>query len=334
MADEDLAVRALCAVGFNGFGFQTDDGVSPPGYMVLAFLSRPVPKGNLIMAWPDGPAPIHVNHETVRLQAHFASNRMAVDDFLGHKFIKLHWTEYQRIPEVLQYFLDHDFNLQLRNTLKVVYEAGERFLPLEMEARFIRNFRQYMVDCTAWCPRYTTPQAYALKAFGTDRLLVERNWATPEGRAFCRELQTYVEPELYWSDVKLDVMRWEGVDRVLRRYRLLQYGTWWWVPPVAVEGPEDPAVDGPEQKASEPPAQPPPRMIGPDEAEQPLQPPLCVLCEENPSNTRVLPCEHMVVCHACSDRLKPTNDRCLCVQCRQPIALVLCDGREPEEREA
>jgi formylmethanofuran dehydrogenase subunit E len=49
----------------------------------------------------------------------------------------------------------------------------------------------------------------------------------------------------------------------------------------------------------------------------------CVICLEREANTMVLPCEHAVVCKACSDLLKNTPNQHLCVYCRQKIDHVL-----------
>lgn len=45
----------------------------------------------------------------------------------------------------------------------------------------------------------------------------------------------------------------------------------------------------------------------------------CVVCMETKADTRVKPCLHVVVCRACSDKLKDSPNARLCVFCRQPI---------------
>ncbi len=56
-----------------------------------------------------------------------------------------------------------------------------------------------------------------------------------------------------------------------------------------------------------------------DTTQQEKQEELCVICLDKAADTMVLPCEHSVVCHACSKKLESTNDARLCVQCRRPI---------------
>jgi len=45
----------------------------------------------------------------------------------------------------------------------------------------------------------------------------------------------------------------------------------------------------------------------------------CVVCQDAPPDTLVIPCNHVVVCHDCSDALAGTPNAHVCVVCRQPI---------------
>ena len=49
----------------------------------------------------------------------------------------------------------------------------------------------------------------------------------------------------------------------------------------------------------------------------------CMICLDRPADTLVLPCEHQVVCAACSAKLQDTPDAHTCVRCRRKIAAVL-----------
>lgn len=51
----------------------------------------------------------------------------------------------------------------------------------------------------------------------------------------------------------------------------------------------------------------------------------CVICLERRADTMVLPCEHVVCCRECSQRLRETPNARVCVYCRQPIKAVLAD---------
>lgn len=49
---------------------------------------------------------------------------------------------------------------------------------------------------------------------------------------------------------------------------------------------------------------------------------LCYICLERKANTQVSPCNHQVVCSICSEGLKNTPDRKICVRCRRGITKV------------
>lgn len=51
----------------------------------------------------------------------------------------------------------------------------------------------------------------------------------------------------------------------------------------------------------------------------------CMICLTDPPQTIVLPCGHCVCCRACSELLKKTNDKHVCIRCRRPIESILSD---------
>ena len=50
---------------------------------------------------------------------------------------------------------------------------------------------------------------------------------------------------------------------------------------------------------------------------------VCMICQELPPTTMVMPCRHVVVCENCSKKLKDTNDKHTCVRCRTEIEAVI-----------
>lgn len=46
---------------------------------------------------------------------------------------------------------------------------------------------------------------------------------------------------------------------------------------------------------------------------------MCIICEDKEADTIVRPCNHNIVCQACSNILKSTNNANSCILCRQPI---------------
>jgi hypothetical protein len=53
---------------------------------------------------------------------------------------------------------------------------------------------------------------------------------------------------------------------------------------------------------------------------------LCTVCLEVRADTMALPCEHQVVCRACSEKLKATANARSCVYCRQGLTEVVMDS--------
>lgn len=64
--------------------------------------------------------------------------------------------------------------------------------------------------------------------------------------------------------------------------------------------------------------QPPAKQVR-DSEEEPFR---CMICFDGVPSTTVYPCGHVVVCKACSDRLRNTNDHHTCVRCRCPITRI------------
>ncbi len=51
----------------------------------------------------------------------------------------------------------------------------------------------------------------------------------------------------------------------------------------------------------------------------------CFICMDAIADTLVLPCYHQCVCRSCSEKLKNSNDKYTCIQCRNVITEVLQD---------
>jgi hypothetical protein len=47
--------------------------------------------------------------------------------------------------------------------------------------------------------------------------------------------------------------------------------------------------------------------------------PLCVICEDKPADTLVMPCGHVIVCSSCSVDLRKTENAKQCVYCRRAV---------------
>ena len=305
--EDDAAIALLAASFYNGFGFQAD-ALRTRGNMVIAFLDKA--EGS---TWD-----IDEPEESKRAQEALHTNLVHVDSWIGRYYIEIHWSLYGRIPEIIQYFLDHGFHITLQHALHVHFRAGSTFSPLEVEHRYIAEFTKNMdVFAQSAAKTNTSPMAYAFGfCIGSKaKMLCEWNWQTGEGKEFCHRLRAASPADVDREfETECNFYQWPWAQAVAQKFRLFQYGPWWWgppsvVPPAPLENKESPA---PAADAS----------LAPPSAALPLQ---CCVCEERVADTMVLPCEHVVVCRQCSAGLQNTPDRSVCIQCRQPISAVLMD---------
>lgn len=265
-------IKLFDVVWTNGFGFQCS-GVLPRGSLVVAFLYR-----------DDGKEAINETKWTAKFCADLKveANCLKIDDFLGKTYLQVHWTLYQRIPEILQYTLDEGFSLTLQNKLDMHYKAGSRFDPRKLESRWIARFRELlqqfhqrpgMNDPDPWRTAYLCTMSCRWS------ILCDFNWQTQEGKAFAKELRSHVgDPDNDNDNTTLNYFLWKEVDATAKKYRLLQYADWWWVK----------QEDNKKEEDKEKEILPPPPQI-------------CVICQDRTANTFVLPCEHQVCCTICSE---------------------------------
>jgi hypothetical protein len=135
----------------------------------------------------------------------------------------------------------------------------------------------------------------------------EWNYSTPEGKAFCQILQKKMN---YKSKPEDDYRKWD----IFQNYDPTTLLT--------LDGSSSAAsisTDASAPVSSTPVSEPSKKKDLPEEDEEEV----CMICLDAKPNTMVLPCEHVVVCKACSTRLPSTPDAHTCVRCRRPITHVL-----------
>jgi hypothetical protein len=280
---------------YNGFGFQ----LHRDEYLVVAFL------------WEYDGKSIErlLESDATKIFQEQGFQGVSVDSWLTRTYLEVHWQQYDRIPDILQFALDAGFSLTLQSKLDVYYKAGDRFDPLKVEEKYVKQFFS-IIERFPQRDGFHDPDPWLLAYQSRWQLLPLWNWASPAGQAFCRQLQKHFPNKVSEEDAdtdKYNYFKFAGVDEAARKYKLLQYGKWWFGKPAI---------------APAPPSPPPPAAPAPPSA-PPTPPALCVICEERPANTLVIPCGHVVVCFECSEQLKKTPDRDVCVQCRSKIDEVM-----------
>ena len=288
--------KVLQAGYHNGFGFQAD-GVEPPGYLVIAFLSRETS--------------IDEEAETKLWQSDLRTNLVKMDEWLGRTFVQVHWTIYRRIPEVLQYAVDHDFGVLLRSRLDIYFEKGDQIDPQKWEDMFIAQLKSRCEKMN-----FSFQEYFKIGYHRQWHFLCPWNWHTEAGKKFCAFLRRTFPEEIDDDTEQCNFYKWKQTSETI-----LQYKLWNFAQPILVEK---------VQKISPPKRQTITTFQVCLHHHVPDKPPdLCILCEEQVANTKVLPCGDVVVCLECSKKLQDTPDRATCVKCRRPIQMILADGHEP-----
>lgn len=302
----DLAYT-LCLEEGGGFGFQSDE-CGPPGYITFAKFRAHRTKSQPPVIWTISDAQ-KVCDDVARTSG---STTLKTTHF-GYYFLDIHYSEYEKIPSVIQAALDSGCVITLHvpcGKLNAVFRPGDTFSWSEAERSvvedFMRRVRYYTdrgtEDTEAWCIAYEAcnhPNAWK-KSW---------NWRTKLGQEFSRKLcQALDVPAPEFTGVYAELYR--RMRPVCEKYHVL-YGSAW----------------NAYESGAEPQPVPPPSPMDTVETKETTDSKgnQCIICCYRQANTLVLPCMHSVVCKICSDKLKATPDATKCVACRRHITSVLSD---------
>ncbi len=238
-------------------------------------------------------------------------DRLRLDSFVNADFIEVR--RRGEAPAVINAVLSLGYSAQPKSLPMVTFEPSDAPYTIEkaehiLLARYIRTMLRPGVHVSQFVDIFT------------DKILDERLWKTPEGKRFARAAlaqEPWLAKELPERLLVRDDPRHPfdpSVD---------------WPPPVEDEaascGKEPPAAPRVPAAAAAP-------RDAPNEKKRPAdafssseedEPQTCVVCDERPADTRVLPCNHRVACRVCSDKLKTTPNARLCIVCRQEITEVI-----------
>ena len=230
----EAIAKALEVVHLNGFGFQCD-GVQPVGSLVVAFLSR-----DHLDSGKSGDFS-ECKETKVWRTALKLDERFKLDNWLGRAFIQVHYTLFDRIPEIVQYGLDHGFRLNLRTGIGGSYRAGETFVYQDTEARFTEYFNKLVDKEKLWSSRDSSgpkPKnmiTYVLESYYTNqfwKMLLPWNWNTPTGQAFCAMLRTECPHLIEADEAKYNYYQWPKTAKALEQAKVYDYSAWWRAPSV------------------------------------------------------------------------------------------------------
>ncbi|MBL4665489.1 MAG: RING-HC finger protein [Nitrospinaceae bacterium] len=278
-------LNAECA---NGFGFQYREET---GILILVFMTGEVlPDQDPSRILPDRyPLP-----DTVSIREGADCTSVQRGNWLGREYLEVHWSEWDRIPIVLQWLLDHHVNIQWRPNFQAYFPAGSRFSWDEAERRWVESNDHDTTLKDMWLLKLVHRTA-----------LEPYNWHTEIGRQWCSRARTRLNLSPVSDHTQDNRFTWNGYNIAAAESGVYHFGGW---------SNADVSRCATPKKVLE-------TKVAPDMPTQTM----CVVCLETAGDTLVLDCGHVSVCRACSLKLKDTPDAKVCVQCRQPIVEVLMD---------
>lgn len=309
-------IRFLKAEHINGFGFLVGDS----GTICIA-------KIGLL----DDEKTI-----TEKLRRITTSKTVYADDYLGWWFVYIHYSEWEHIPSILQGLI---YNCEwvtptsfLGDGLGVVFKQNEVFNWHNLETRAIHEFR-IMACKSEFSKRGEQKKAWqeVFKMNKRNRVLTKHwNWRTEEGRVFCAQLRKALDKKPF--SLQTPHYAWPGFDETCQKFGVLYRGKWSAFDYEILVGgygyvekkrkrDDDEGEAAEEKKVDDNPGEKKAENAVAEAEDKEC----CMVCYDNKANTLVLPCMHCVVCSECSQGLKNTADRSICVQCRRSITDVLED---------
>ena len=231
------------------------------------------------------------------------------DDFIGHGYLKIHMSEVDKIPDVFNAMLATGQWFRTNNPAQVGFAASSiEFSEEIMERKFVEATRRDILN-----------NAYMRKLAAGSRNLIKWqalkpwNYTTEEGRHLCRELRELCSKGPAKEDSKVNYWRWDVFKEEIQEEEVQEEE-------VQEEEVQEEEVQEEEVQEEEVQIQKKAK-ISEEEEEDDFS--SCMICLDAAPDTMVLPCEHVVVCSACSQGLMNTADANTCVQCRRPINWVI-----------
>ncbi len=284
MTSIDPNVQKRGAILFwNGFGFQSP-GVGVGDVFALAYTKD------------------LSNEQVNNIRSLSGASTFAHNDWIGHPYITIHWTEYNKHVAVFNAMLELGISFKTTGNLKTYFHAtkdnqySRQIEEIKAIQQFDKNKKLFdisLIDYIDLIP-------------GNGRnWLKEWNWVTTEGKNFCKQLRRELRKKPYNLNSKDNYLNWD----IFKNYNPNTLQSI--VPEVVDSSPSESEI----QDSPSP-------LVSQDEDEM-SDDNICMICMDNVANTMVLPCEHCVVCTECSVRLRDTADKETCVRCRRRIAHIL-----------
>ena len=211
------------------------------------------------------------------------SSTLRCDEWIGHPYMAISWTEFGLIDKILTAMLQKGHRFTTLNELELVYHPGtdNEFIFDKMEEKFI-----------SWIQTHLNPKESFLE-YLIDmkfRLLDEWNWNTQKGKDLCRELRQlkYGRDQPYSKDdLESNYKLWPLFQNYDKKTLM------------DLPGNIVPAI--------------PVKNLNPETE--------CLVCLANPPTVVFFPCEHVVICTSCLCSNSNHELTKKCIKCREDIKL-------------
>jgi len=278
----------------NGFGYQNPSKFAIKNHFIIARTNKLSEK----------------QIETVRDLSNVTSFKL--EEWLGKYFVCTHYTEYDKIDILLNSLLALNISFQTHNKLQVYFDSNvdKEYNQEIAELKCIENCKQgiklYDNNVQKW-----------YNVVGNHRNLLHIwNWYTTIGKLFCVRLRNLLNKEQLTNEHRKNYYNWT-------LFQDCDLHTLMDIEPNEIENKSESESENENESESENENEnediclEQPEEI--DEIDIGLE---CMICMDNLPNTRVYPCEHVVVCKDCSKHLENTVDKDRCVRCRQEITRI------------
>lgn len=321
--DENL-IKAFEAEGWNGLGFQCQNGQTPKLYLAQPFHAVPRIRDR---TFPHKSCELNDLEEAEFLVAVRGNNDLTagdvwITDFLGRSWLTIRLDLFGRVPELFCRALAAGYKLithTAAGSLKVELlprdlDRFRREPRRTIELKLVERLRKEIADSIEFFPDKTRREIweYIARLYKFSIVTKHWNWATPEGRVFCTEARRELGKNKLRSAFK-DRYEWTWFQEVCERNNTLHRGGWWAYDPGVA-----PSTTGEESPTKRP------RL---EEEEE------CRICMDAPATTTVMPCGCSVACDDCSRKLRHTGDNAKCVRCRRPITHVFYKDNTIENKD-
>jgi hypothetical protein len=216
---------------------------------------------------------------------------LKIHDWLGRDFITIHWSEYCKIPQVLNCMLFQGIPFTTNTKLSVYFKSGKHYSKEVEELKAIKQREKELLQ---------SPSIINMITIFPDAMFKSWNYSTKKGKDFCKLIREKKgkKPQCE-KTAKGNYFNWD----IFQDYD-----------PITLADLKDSVKI---LEITIPPEKPIENTLNKFREE------LCMICMEKEPESMVLPCEHSVVCRDCSLKLRDTNNKNKCIKCRVEITHIL-----------